>query len=81
MQVCDNGLGIAKEHVDKIFDMFYRASEQQSGSGLGLYIVKETIEKMNGTITVSSKLGEGSCFTVNLPASATSSKQQMHLNL
>ncbi|MEQ9438263.1 MAG: PAS domain-containing sensor histidine kinase [Cyclobacteriaceae bacterium] len=81
IQICDNGLGIAKEHIGKIFDMFYRASEQQTGSGLGLYIVKETIEKMNGTISVDSTLGEGTCFTVSLPASPSSSKQQMHLNL
>nr|WKN40105.1 ATP-binding protein [Tunicatimonas sp. TK19036] len=81
LQVRDNGLGIAKEHINKIFDMFYRASEQQSGSGLGLYIVKETIEKMKGTISVDSTLGEGTCFTVSLPASPISSEQQMHLNL
>lgn len=63
----DNGDGIAEDHQDKIFNMFYRASEKASGSGLGLYIVKETLEKMNGTISHQSTLGKGSLFTVTIP--------------
>jgi signal transduction histidine kinase len=63
----DNGEGIAKDQQDKIFNMFYRASEKASGSGLGLYIVKESLEKMNGTISCQSTLGKGCRFTVTIP--------------
>ena len=63
----DNGIGIAQEHLPKIFDMFYRASEQSKGSGLGLYIVKETLDKLNGKIAVSSSLGNGSTFRLEVP--------------
>ncbi len=69
--VKDNGIGIAKEHLEKIFDRFYRvenATHTVKGTGLGLHLVKLTIEKYhNGKITVESKEGEGSTFTVILP--------------
>ncbi len=65
--VRDNGIGISKEHLPRIFEMFYRASDISEGSGLGLYIVKETVNKLGGTISVQSKVGEGSGFTVTLP--------------
>jgi signal transduction histidine kinase len=63
----DNGIGIATEHQPKIFDMFYRASEKSQGSGLGLYIVRETLDKLNGKIEVSSSLGNGSRFRLEIP--------------
>lgn len=63
----DNGEGIAKDNQDKIFNMFYRASEKASASGLGLYIVKESLGKMNGTIGCQSTLGKGPRFTVTIP--------------
>jgi signal transduction histidine kinase len=63
----DNGVGIAKENTSKVFDMFFRASSGSKGSGLGLYIVKEIVQKLKGDITVKSKLGEGTTFTVVLP--------------
>jgi signal transduction histidine kinase len=66
IEIQDNGVGIATEHTPKVFDMFYRASEKSKGSGLGLYIVKETVEKMNGRISVESQLGSGTKFTVQL---------------
>jgi len=47
--------------------MFYRASENSTGSGLGLYIVKETLKKLNGTIKVESEKGKGSLFYVSIP--------------
>jgi signal transduction histidine kinase len=68
IEIRDNGLGIAPEFQAKVFDMFYRASEKSTGSGLGLYIVKETIEKMAGKISVDSQLGSGTTFTVTIPA-------------
>lgn len=65
--VSDNGVGVKKELHDKIFDMFYRVSHNSDGSGLGLYIVKESIEKLNGTIEVESELGIGTAFNIHLP--------------
>jgi PAS domain S-box-containing protein len=63
----DNGRGIPAESMDKIFDMFYRATEDSKGSGLGLYIVKETVQKMGGKIHVKSDLGAGTTFVLELP--------------
>jgi signal transduction histidine kinase len=66
--ISDNGIGIRPEFILKIFDMFFRATEKSDGSGLGLFIVKETIDKMGGTIAVNSEYGVGSTFSVALPA-------------
>ncbi len=63
----DNGLGIDEKFHSKIFNMFFRASEKSNGSGLGLYIVKEAISKLDGVIDFTSKVGEGSAFNVYLP--------------
>ncbi|GHN02912.1 hypothetical protein WSM22_44010 [Cytophagales bacterium WSM2-2] len=63
----DNGVGIAEEFLENIFKMFFRASHGSKGSGLGLYIVKSTIDKLNGKISVSSKLGEGTQFRIEIP--------------
>ncbi|MBX2842606.1 MAG: HAMP domain-containing histidine kinase [Flammeovirgaceae bacterium] len=67
IKVIDNGLGIDNQHLSKVFDMFYRASDRIEGSGLGLYIVKETIEKIKGEVLVESELEKGSCFTLIIP--------------
>jgi signal transduction histidine kinase len=63
----DNGIGIAPEYINKIFDMFFRATERSEGAGLGLYIVRETVEKLHGKISVESTLGEGTTFHLKLP--------------
>lgn len=63
----DNGEGIRPELHNQIFDMFFRASNRATGSGLGLYIVKEAVAKLNGEISVQSDYGNGSVFTVLLP--------------
>jgi ligand-binding sensor domain-containing protein/two-component sensor histidine kinase len=68
IMVIDNGSGIPVEQLDKIFNMFFRGNVASKGSGLGLYIVKETVEKIEGTITVVSSPGNGSTFTINLPS-------------
>jgi signal transduction histidine kinase len=47
--------------------MFYRGTKFSQGSGLGMYIVKETLEKLNGTITLNSKINVGSTFAVSIP--------------
>ena len=67
IQVKDNGLGIDKENHAKVFNMFYRVSNRSIGSGLGLYIVKEAVEKLNGTIDLKSEIGKGTEFSVHLP--------------
>ncbi len=63
----DNGIGIDRTHLDKIFEMFYRASAKSKGSGIGLYIVKEIVEKLGGSISVESELNKGTLFTLTLP--------------
>jgi PAS domain S-box-containing protein len=60
----DNGIGIAQSKQEKVFDMFYRASEFSDGSGLGLYIVKNVVDKINGSISIESTEGIGFTFTV-----------------
>ena len=67
ISVEDNGKGISKHHIDKIFNMFYRASEDSQGSGLGLYILKESVTKLDGEVTVTSELDQGTRFTIKLP--------------
>lgn len=63
----DNGMGIKEEHLEKLFSMFYRATSQRHGSGLGLYIVKETVEKLNGAIKLWSEYGKGTTIELTLP--------------
>lgn len=70
IKIEDNGEGIAPQSQEKIFEMFYRGSSTSTGSGLGLYILKEAIEKLNGTIEMSSELGKGSSFVISIPSSA-----------
>jgi PAS domain S-box-containing protein len=70
ISVKDNGEGIDPEIQDKIYDMFFRASEKSSGSGLGLYIVKEMVNKLDGKIDLKSDVGKGSEFTIRIPVMA-----------
>ena len=65
--VKDNGIGIAPEEGDKIFQMFYRGSNKSNGSGLGLYLLKEITKKLNGKVSYTSVQGEGSEFNVEIP--------------
>lgn len=66
-QINDNGIGIRKEHQARVFDMFYRADEQRSGSGLGLYITHEVVSKIGGTIELSSEHAKGTFVRVTIP--------------
>jgi PAS domain S-box-containing protein len=66
LSITDNGIGIAHEHHDKIFDMFFRLSGKKNGSGIGLYIVKDTVQILKGTIKVLSEVGKGSTFNITL---------------
>lgn len=63
----DNGMGIREEELPRVFDMFYRANRSAPGTGLGLFIVQETLQKLKGKIEVQSKFGQGTTFTVTLP--------------
>jgi PAS domain S-box-containing protein len=67
VEVQDNGTGIVEHFLDKVFDMFFRATDRSEGSGLGLYIVKKVVEKMGGKIELKTKYKEGTTFTIYLP--------------
>jgi signal transduction histidine kinase len=62
----DNGQGIPEDSLPQIFEMFYRASINTEGTGLGLYIVNEALTKIKGSITVESTFGKGSTFRIQL---------------
>lgn len=66
IQVRDNGLGISPEEKDAIFDQFYRSGYHQ-GAGLGLFIAKEALSKLNGSIFLESEPKKGSIFTIQFP--------------
>ena len=67
LRFSDNGIGIPEEYVDKIFKMFFRANADSKGSGLGLYIVKGVLEKLEGSVSVQSRVGEGTTFNFEIP--------------
>jgi signal transduction histidine kinase len=66
IEVIDNGIGIPPDHVEKIFEMFYKATPRNSGPGLGLYIAREAINLIGGTLKVHSEFGVGSRFKIDL---------------
>ncbi len=63
----DNGIGVEESLVPRIFEMFFRASDRSDGSGLGLYIVKNAVDRLGGSVAVESKAGEGTRFRITLP--------------
>lgn len=65
--VTDNGIGIDEGSKHKVFDMFYRGTELADGSGLGLYIAREMVIKMNGELKFESQFGNGSVFSIKIP--------------
>jgi PAS domain S-box-containing protein len=71
LQVTDRGIGIPPEQIDNLFTPFFRARnaslQSKGGLGLGLHIAHEIVHRHGGTLTVESKLGEGSTFTATLP--------------
>ena len=66
LRISDNGIGIAAQYHSKIFEMFFRMPGKTVGSGIGLYIVKEAVEKLNGEITIESELGKGTSVFIIL---------------
>ncbi len=67
LNISDNGPGIEAKHLPRIFDMFYRANKSSNGTGLGLYLVKDAIGHMEGSIEVFSQKGKGTTFAIYLP--------------
>lgn len=63
----DNGIGIGKHELNRVFEMFYRANDQAGGSGLGLYIVKNAVEKLGGKVSLTSEPGVHTTFEIVLP--------------
>ena len=74
MTVADDGIGIAPEHLPRLTERFYRVSTKESrergGTGLGLAIVKHIVNRHRGDLTITSQPGQGSRFTVSLPAAS-----------
>ena len=63
----DNGVGIIDDHLNKIFQIFFRSTDYRNGLGIGLYIVKEALTRIGGDITVNSEFGKGTKFTLTVP--------------
>jgi signal transduction histidine kinase/streptogramin lyase len=74
LEITDNGIGIEAERIDKVFNMFYRATENAKGSGLGLYIVKEAVELLNGIIQVESVPKQWTKFVIAFPTTNGSAR-------
>ena len=72
IEIEDNGIGIPKDEIVKIFDAYHSGeSHKTSGEGLGLYIAKENVEALGGSINVESELGKGSRFIITIPYTET----------
>jgi signal transduction histidine kinase len=67
LEVFDNGIGIPEEQQEKIFDIFYRATENSIGSGMGLFLVKSLAEKAGGSISCQSSVGDGTKIRIYFP--------------
>lgn len=67
IEIRDNGIGISKDHITEIFKMYFRASNEKAGTGIGLYIVNEVIQKLQGEIKVESEKNIGTKFAISLP--------------
>src|SRR5437879_4239317 len=67
VEVTDTGRGIAAEDISRVFEPYY--STKETGTGLGLAIARKAVDDHHGTISVKSKVGEGTTFTITLPLS------------
>ena len=67
LEIADTGLGVQKEHIDRVFDPFFTTKDVGKGTGLGLSIVHGIIKEHQGTITIESKPGQGTKFAIVLP--------------
>ena len=78
LRITDNGIGIDPRHQSRIFQIFGRvhADDKYEGTGIGLAIVKKSVERMNGTVGFESHQGQGTCFWIDLPASIRQPEQR-----
>jgi signal transduction histidine kinase len=67
IRVRDNGIGIKKDNITKVTDMFYYNNDKEMGTGYGLYIVKETVDKLFGKLKIESQFGSFTEVIINLP--------------
>jgi signal transduction histidine kinase len=81
LTITDNGIGIVQKYQKSVFKLFSRATDQASGSGLGLYLVHESVQKLKGSIHFESISGKGSTFFISLPNSPTLVQQPQPVNL
>lgn len=82
LTINDNGVGILDEMRDKVFNMFFRGSVRSEGAGLGLYIVREMVSKLNGSLQLDSEPGKGTSITIELPDLALGEKESpAHVNI
>lgn len=63
----DNGIGIEEKYLSRVFEMFFRATDKNKGAGLGLYIVKEAVDKLKGSVHIQSCIGKGTSFRIEVP--------------
>lgn len=68
IQIRDNGIGILEKHIEDIFNLFFRATAEEVGSGIGLYNVKDAVVKLGGEINVTSVFDEGTTFVITIPS-------------
>ena len=66
LEIIDSGAGIPKENLDRIFEPFFSTKAPGKGTGLGLFVSRDIVEKFGGKLTVESKLGEGTCFRIRI---------------
>lgn len=78
IEVADNGRGIDAETLPHVFERFFTTRRSSGGTGLGLVIAKENVESLDGTLSVQSTAGTGTCFTVTLPAQRPSRPADEH---
>ena len=73
LQIEDTGKGIAPEHLEFIFEPLFTTKLESGGTGIGLSTVQAIIRRYRGEVTVSSQVGIGTCFSINLPLNTTTS--------
>jgi signal transduction histidine kinase len=78
LEIEDNGQGIPTELKDRVFDMYFRGNERSKGNGLGLYIVKKAVQKLNGHIHLDARAGSGCHFIIVLPTNQPPAIGRMH---
>jgi signal transduction histidine kinase len=79
MKIRDTGIGISPECLQKIYDPFFTTKGPDEGEGLGLYIVRQIVEKYAGTISFESELGKGTVCTIQFPVGKVPDTRDQHV--